>query len=77
MRAERSKRLRKLRGELCECSFVHCYETGTLRRMYVRGQDNVFKRMLVQAAAFNMGLLLRTLSGWGNLCGQNSRGCSL
>jgi len=39
VRAERSKRLRKLRGELCERSFVHCYETGTLRRMYVRGQD--------------------------------------
>jgi len=65
VRAERSKRLQKLRGELCERSFAHCYETGALRRMYVRGQDNVFKRALVQAAAFNIGLLLRTLSGWG------------
>ena len=27
--------------------------------------DNVFKRVLVQAAAFNIGLLLRKLSGWG------------
>jgi hypothetical protein len=33
--------------------------------MYVRGADNVLKRVLVQAAAFNIGLLLRTLSGWG------------
>ena len=65
VRAERSKRLQKLRGELCERSFAHCYETGALRRMYVRGQDNVFKRVLVQAAAFNIGLLLRTLTGWG------------
>src|SRR6266436_351736 len=65
VRAQRSKRLQKLRGELCERSFAHCYETGALRRMYVRGQDNVFKRALVQAAAFNIGLLLRTLSGWG------------
>jgi transposase len=65
VRSERSKRLQKLRGELCERSFAHCYETGAMRRMYVRGEDNVFKRVLVQAAAFNIGLLLRTLSGWG------------
>ena len=65
VREERSKRLQKLRGELCERSFAHCYETGAMRRMYVRGTDNVFKRVLVQAAAFNIGLLLRKLSGWG------------
>ena len=65
VRGKRSKRLQKLRGELCERSFAHCYETGAMRRMYVRGEDNVFKRVLVLAAAFNLGLLLRTLSGWG------------
>lgn len=65
VRGERSKRLQKLRGELGERSFAHCYETGALRRRYVRGEDNVFKRVLVQAAAFNIGLLLRKLSGWG------------
>jgi transposase len=65
VRAQRSKRLQKLRGELCERSFAHCYETGSMRRMYVRGTDNVLKRVLVQAAAFNIGLLLRKLSGWG------------
>jgi transposase len=65
VRAERSKRLQKLRGELCERSFAHCYETGALRRMYVRGTNNVLKRVQVQAAAFNLGLLLRKLSGWG------------
>lgn len=65
VRAERSKRLQKLRGELCERSFAHCYETGGMRQVFVRGSDNVLKRVLVQAAAFNMGLLLRKLSGWG------------
>jgi transposase len=65
VRAARSKRLQKLRGELCERSFAHCYETGGMRRMYVRGTDNVLKRVLVQAAAFNIGLLLRKLSRWG------------
>lgn len=65
VRAERSKRLQKLRGELCERSFAHCYEAGAMRRLYVRGADNVRKRVLLQAAAFNIGLLLRRLSGWG------------
>ena len=65
VRGERSKRLQKLRGELCERSFAHCYETGGMRRLYLRGTDNVLKRVLVHVAAFNIGLLLRTLSGWG------------
>ena len=65
VRGARSKRLQKLRGELCERSFAHCYETGALRRVYLRGSDNVLKRVLVHAAAFNIGLLLRKLSGWG------------
>jgi len=30
--------------------------------MYVRGTDNALKRVLVQAAAVNIGLLLRTLN---------------
>lgn len=65
VRGARSKRLQKLRGELCERSFAHFYETGALRRLWLRGTDNVLKRVLVQAAAFNIGLLLRKLSGWG------------
>ena len=65
VRGARSKRLQKLRGELCERSFAHCYETGAMRRVYLRGSDNVLKRVLVHAAAFNIGLLLRKLTGWG------------
>jgi transposase len=65
VRGARSKRLQKLRGELCERSFAHCYETGAMRRVHLRGRDNVLKRVLVHAAAFNIGLLLRKLSGWG------------
>ena len=65
VRGARSKRLQKLRGELCERSFAHCYETGAMRRVYLRGSNNVLKRVLVHAAAFNIGLLLRKLSGWG------------
>src|ERR1035437_8978322 len=65
VRAKRSKRLQKLRGELCERSFAHCYETGGMRRLYLRGSGNALKRVLVHAAAFNLGLLLRKLSRWG------------
>ena len=48
-----------------KCLNACLHALGALRRMYVRGSDNVFKRVLVQAAAFNIGLLLRKLSGWG------------
>ena len=56
--------LQKLRGEPAT-SFAHCYETGGMRRLYLRGSDNALKRVLLHVAAFNLGLLLRKLSGWG------------
>ena len=65
VRGGRSRRLQKRRGEFVERSFAHCYETGALRRVYVRGTANVLKRVLVQAVGFNIGLLLRKLTGWG------------
>jgi transposase len=58
---ERGKRLLRRRGELLERPFAHQYETGGMRRLHVRGLDNVAKRILVQAAAFNLALILRTL----------------
>ena len=53
------------RGELIERTFAHAYETGALRRLYVRGKQNVQKRLLLQAAACNLALLLRTMIGAG------------
>ena len=41
------------------------YETGGLRRVWVRGHENVRKRVLIQAAGCNLGLLLRRLTGVG------------
>ena len=38
---------------------------GDLRRVWVRGHENVRKRLLIQAAACNIGLLLRRLTGVG------------
>ena len=41
---------------------MHQYETGGLRRVWVRGHENVRKRVLIQAAGCNLGLLLRGLN---------------
>ena len=48
-----------------ERPFAHQYETGGLRRVWVRGHENVRKRVLIQAAACNLALLLRRLTGIG------------
>ena len=53
----RGKQLLRRRGELLERPFAHQYETGALRRLHVRGQCNVAKRLLVQAAACNLALI--------------------
>ena len=37
--------------------FEHRFETGGLRRVQVRGQENIRKRLLVHAAAFKLELL--------------------
>jgi transposase len=60
---DRGKRLLRSRGEKLERSFAHCYETGGLRRLHLRGRENVAKRVLVHAAAFNLGLVMRLKYG--------------
>lgn len=62
---ERGQRLQKKRGELVERSFAHMYETGGMRRVHLRGRDNIFKRLIAHAGAFNLGLLMRNLYGTG------------
>ena len=65
VRGRRGRRLQRLRGELVERTFAHMYETGGMRRVWVRGHENVRKRVLIQAAACNIGLLLRRQTGVG------------
>ena len=65
IRGDRGKRLLRRRGETVERAFAHMLETGGLRRVHVRGQEEIRKRMLVQAAAFNLGLLMRRRCGFG------------
>src|SRR5690349_16045621 len=57
------KRLLPSRGEKLERTFAHCYETGGMRRLYLRGRDNVAKRALIHGTAFNLGLMMRAFYG--------------
>ena len=36
-----------------------------MRRLHLRGRDNILKRLLVHAAAFNLSLILRNQPGMG------------
>lgn len=61
----RGKRLQAGRGERVERNFAHQFDTGGLDRLYVRGLGNVHKKLLIQAAACNLALLMRALYGAG------------
>jgi len=62
---ERGKQLLRRRGELLERSFAHAYETGGMRRVYLRGRENVLKRVLAHLGAFNLSLVMRQGLGKG------------
>jgi transposase len=61
----RGRRLQRMRGERVERNFAHQFDTGGMDRLYVRGLGNVHKKLLLQAAACNLALLLRSLYGVG------------
>ena len=60
-----AKVLMRRRGELIERSFAHLYDTGGMRRVHLRGKNNIAKRALIHAAAFNLSLILRRMLGVG------------
>ena len=65
VRGERGRRLLRMRGERLERPFAHLYRAGGMRRTEVRGHSNVIKRLLIQAGAFNLGMVLRKQVGAG------------
>jgi transposase len=65
IRGERGKGLLRKRGELLERSFAHCYETGGMRRIHLRGHPNILKRLLIHVAGFNLALVMRSMYGIG------------
>ena len=59
IRGQRGKALLRQRGEKVERGFAHCYRTGGMRRMHLRGRANISKRLLGHVAGFNLSLLMR------------------
>jgi hypothetical protein len=64
-RGRRSKALYRKRAELVERSFEHVLDDGGMRRVHLRGRENIAKRYLIHTAAFNLGLIMRKLTGFG------------
>jgi transposase len=65
IRGEHGKELLRRRGELLERSFAHAYETGGMRRVHLRGRENILKRVLIHLGGFNLALVMRQLLGKG------------
>lgn len=78
IRGRRGQALRRQRGEIVERSFAHCYDTGGMRRTHLKKHDNIFKRLLIHVAGFNLSLMLRRSLGLGTARGlQGLAGRSL
>jgi transposase len=69
----RGRALMRRRGELLERTFAHCLETGAMRRVHLRGRENILKRYLVHVAAFNLSLVMRQIFGVGTPRGLQGR----
>jgi transposase len=55
----------KLRAEVVERSFALILDRGGMRRTWLRGREKVQKRYLIHVAGYNLGLILRLLTGAG------------
>ncbi len=62
---ERGRRLLRQRGEKLERWNQHLYDRGGMRRVHLRGRENILKRLMVHSGAANLGLLMRKLFGKG------------
>ena len=65
IQGHRGKRLQRIRSELVERPNAHLYETGGMRRLHLRGKENILKRLLIHTAGFNLGLVMYELIGRG------------
>ncbi len=55
----------KLRAELVERSFALTLDRGGMRRAWLHGRDNIQKRYLIHISGYNLGLIMRLLTGSG------------
>jgi len=64
-KGNRGRALQRKRSEKVERSFAHVCETGGSRRTWLRDIDKVRKRYLMSAMTRNLGLVMRSLFGFG------------
>jgi len=55
----------RLRAEWVERSFALILDRGGMRRTWLRGRENIHKRYLIHVAGYNLGLIMRLLTGAG------------
>ncbi len=55
----------RLRAELVERGFALILDRGGMRRAWLRGRENLHKRYLIHVAGYNLGLIMRLLTGAG------------
>jgi transposase len=65
IRGARGLRLLRQRGEKLERWNQHLYDRGGMRRVHLRGRENILKRLVIHSGAANLGLLMRKLFGKG------------
>jgi hypothetical protein len=63
----------KLRAEIVERCFALVLDRGGMRRAWLRGRENIHKRYLVHVAGYNLGLIMRLLTGAGTPRGLRAR----
>jgi hypothetical protein len=55
----------RLRAEIVERCFALVLDRGGMRRTWLRGRENIQKRYLIHVAGYNLGLIMRLLTGAG------------
>ena len=55
----------RLLAELVERGFALILDRGGMRRVWLRGRENVHRRCLVHVAGYNLGLIIWLLTGAG------------
>jgi hypothetical protein len=55
----------RLRAEVVERAFALALDRGGMRRVWLRGREKVQKRYLIHVAGYNLGLIMRLLTGAG------------
>jgi transposase len=64
------------RAEWVERSFALILDRGGMRRAWLRGRANIHKRYLIHVAGYNLGLIMRLLTGAGTQRELHARGAA-